>query len=122
MSLTPIERAVIIANSGGYVLVTTADADGMPFLVLGGTLSVTETGHIAVKISLWPQIAANLKQNPHLAIVIWDEAQGKGHQLLGQVVNPAALRTSDSSLQPEKEQPLNYSRSNEIYVRVENVI
>jgi hypothetical protein len=97
MILTPIEQAVIIANSGGNIVVTTADADGIPFMVIGGTLSATETGYIALEISIWPQIAANLQQNPHLTIVTWDEAEGVGYQLLGQVVNQAELSRLDSS-------------------------
>lgn len=122
MTLTPLEQAVIIANSGGRLVVTTADCYGRPFIVIGGTLTVTETGHIALEISIWPQIAANLQQNPHLAIVVWDEAEGVGYQLLGEVVNQAELSAFHSAGLPKSTLPPKSPVNNEIYVRVARVI
>lgn len=105
-----VDTAIALANDGGKIFVSTVGVDGMPHLMIAGTIA--KTGQNSVSVTEWdcPRTSSNLINQDQagsrsVSIVIWDEAQDVGYQLLGSFFG----RTPPGSitLQPPTEKLLN---------------
>lgn len=93
-----LQHAARLARRVGHVLVATSGADGQPHVAAARKFAVTGPGQVALDEWFCPGAVANLRQNPHLAVVIWDAATDEGIQLLGQLENVKETAVTDGYL------------------------
>jgi predicted pyridoxine 5'-phosphate oxidase superfamily flavin-nucleotide-binding protein len=85
MNIEILKKAVLLAKDIGHVFVATADAKGLPHVAAAGKISlISDEGRIAVEAWFCPGTVANLRANPHTALVIWNPNADSGYQLLGE--------------------------------------
>jgi pyridoxine/pyridoxamine 5'-phosphate oxidase len=80
-----IHSAVALGQKLEHVFVATADAEGLPHVAAAGRISLGDEGLMTVSAWFCPGTVMNLRQNPKVSLVIWDEAADTGYQLLGKV-------------------------------------
>ena len=80
-----IHSAVALGQKLEHVFVATADAGGLPHVAAAGRISLGDEGLVAVAAWFCPGTVMNLRQNPKVSLVIWNEAADTGYQLLGKV-------------------------------------
>ncbi|MDZ4231084.1 MAG: pyridoxamine 5'-phosphate oxidase family protein, partial [Dehalococcoidales bacterium] len=68
-----LEKAVRLASKVGYVFIATADAGKWPHLAIARTLALQGEGRIAVNEWFCPGTMSNLRSNPRVSVVVWDE-------------------------------------------------
>ena len=97
-----VDTAVALAKDRGRIFVSTVGIDGMPHLMIAGTIA--KTGQNSVSVTEWecPRTSSNLinqdqTSSRSVSIVIWDEAQDTGYQLLGSCIRG----TPPGSLSPQ---------------------
>ncbi len=86
-----VDTAIALAKNGGKIFVSTVGLDGMPHLMIAG--AIIKTGQNSVSVTEWdcPRTLSNLinldqTSSRSVSIVIWDEAQDIGYQLLGSFI------------------------------------
>jgi len=74
--------ALSMSETTGFAFITTADSAGLPHLSITNRL-VRDHGD-RIYSSAWncPITITNLSENPHCTLVIWDQEQDTGYQLL----------------------------------------
>ena len=97
-----VDTAVAIAKDRGRIFVSTVGLDGVLHLMIAG--AIAKTGQNSISVTEWecPRTSSNLINQDQagsrsVSIVIWDEAQDEGYQLLGSVIRG----TSPGSLSPQ---------------------
>jgi uncharacterized protein len=83
MDKETLSQAVVLSGKLEFVLVATADADGVPHVAAAEKLKLLDDDCIAVKSWYCPGTINNLQDNPNIAIVIWDKNSDHGYQLQG---------------------------------------
>jgi hypothetical protein len=79
------EQAIDLADEIGYVLIATADMNGLPHIASAGSLTPASPTEVIVSEWFCPGTVANAQQNPHIALVVWDPETDVGFQLIGTV-------------------------------------
>jgi hypothetical protein len=115
-----ILAAVALGNRVGYVLIASADRKGRPHLAAADRIEAASAGRIAVSSWFCPRTAANLQENPGVAVVAWDAAAGSGHQVLGRVESVQDLRILDGYA-PGQEAPDFPQTERRLVIAVEKV-
>ncbi len=82
-----LREAVNLGKRLGRVLIATADRAGSPHITVAGKISLDPSGHLIVEEWFCPGALANLRANPGIALVVWDEKRDAGYQLLGRTVH-----------------------------------
>lgn len=85
MKSETIRSAVRLAEKLGKIFVATADSGGIPHVAAAGELAYDSENHVSIAAWFCPGTLANLKNNKHIALVVWDAADDQGFQLLGEV-------------------------------------
>ena len=80
-----IHSAVALGQKLGHVFVATADSEGLPHVAAAGRIGLGSEGLLSVAAWFCPGTVINLRHNPKVSLVIWDEAADIGYQLLGKV-------------------------------------
>ena len=80
-----LDDALTLAKKLEHVYVATADAFGMPHVAAAARLNRTSDDHVAVSAWFCPGTIANLDDNRHISLVVWDPPTDRGYQLLGEV-------------------------------------
>ncbi len=80
-----IDKAIQLAESVGYVLVATSDADGWPHVAAARRIQARKDSRIDVTEWFCPGTMSNLQKNPHVSVVVWDARTDSGYQLLGEM-------------------------------------
>jgi len=109
-----LDAAIKLAQMLGYILVATADAGGMPHLAAAAKIRSASENRVAVSAWFCPCTVANLDQNRHISLVVWDPTSDRGYQLLGEVVqveeasvmNGFSLQAAKGSSMPQVERML----------------
>jgi hypothetical protein len=122
MKSEAVQLAVDLGAKLRLVFVATADAKGSPHIAAAGSISPASKGRVAVDAWFCPGTVANLEQNHHIALVVWDAIGDEGYQLLGEVeemveqsiMNGYVPGMEDSTAPPQVERRL--------LVRVEKVV
>jgi len=81
-----IRKAVDMANRVGYALVATSDRNGLAHVAASRRVEAEPEDHVAVSEWFCPGTLANLQENPHITVVVWDPASDTGFQLIGKSV------------------------------------
>lgn len=107
MKTKNLEKAIDLAAQLGHVFVATADSAGMPHVAAAARIRQSEQGLVTVSAWFCPGTMANLEDNQHISLVIWDPAVDKGFQLLGEMVNVAEQAMMNGySMEAEKNAPI----------------
>jgi hypothetical protein len=83
MKTDRLGKIVGVAEEVGYVLVATADGEGMPHVTVAGKVGLGEGGSVSVSEWFCPGTVANLQVNKRISIVVWARDAEIGYQLLG---------------------------------------
>jgi hypothetical protein len=78
-----IKKAVKLGDQLGHIFVATADADGLPHVAASGKISVENESWVGVSEWFCPGTLSNLRDNPRMALVVWDAKNDIGFQILG---------------------------------------
>jgi len=65
----------------------TASADGKPNVVYIGVLKVEDDETLILSDNFFKKTAANMEENPQVAIVCWDPEKRKSYQIKGRAVS-----------------------------------
>ena len=95
MNKETLQKAVELAEEVGHVVVATADATGLPHLAAASKLSAGSDGQVTVAGWFCPGTAANVDQNRHISLVVWDPTADEGYQLVGRVEHMVEIGVLD---------------------------
>ena len=95
MNVEMLRQAGRLAAKTGVVFVATSDAEGLPHVATAGQFADEGDGLIAVSEWFCPGTVANLRDNPRVAVVIWEAGSDAGFQLLGQVAKVEDMAVLD---------------------------
>ncbi|AQT67974.1 Pyridoxamine 5'-phosphate oxidase [Anaerohalosphaera lusitana] len=84
MDKQKIEQAVHFAANVGPVCIATVDNQGMPHVDAAGQIDLGAEDNVYLTRCFGPQTLMDLKQNDHIAVLIWNEQSQDGYQLIGQ--------------------------------------
>ncbi len=93
MNPAALEHALALARKLGHVFLATADKAGVPHVAAAGKIEPSPRDRVRVSAWFCPGTMADLAENPHVALVIWDPAEDQGYQLIGKTeqVSEAAM-------------------------------
>jgi len=78
-------KADLDVTKAGYVLIATADPDGMPHVAAAGRIEIESQSAVAITEWFCPGTIANLRENSGVSVVAWDRASDRGYQLTGRL-------------------------------------
>jgi hypothetical protein len=116
-----LARVLALAEKVSYVFVASADGDGIPHMASAGSFTLAPEERVVLTEWFCPITVANLQQNPHVAIVVWDQIGDEGYQLLGEVERMRDLAILDGFV-PGKVDPIAPQVERELLVRVRQII
>ncbi len=117
-----LRHATELASHVGSVFVATTGPDGMPHMAAAGKLLADGDDNVAVVEWFCPCTVTNIRDNPRVALVIWNAAGDHGFQLLGEVTQVddlAVLDGYDPAVEPAPPQP---QVERQLIVHVDKVI
>jgi hypothetical protein len=117
-----VGQSVTMVGEFGYLFVATANADGVLHLATARDASFNGSDHVAVAEWFCPETMANVSENRQISLVVWDPAQDRGYQMLGEVEEVRDLAVLDGQVSPEveKRSPAQIQRA--LVVRVDRVL
>jgi hypothetical protein len=86
IKMSNLDNAIDLARKLGHVFVATADLSGMPHVAAAARIHKASEENVAVSAWFCPGTVANLDDNRHISLVVWDPPSDRGYQLLGEVV------------------------------------
>jgi predicted pyridoxine 5'-phosphate oxidase superfamily flavin-nucleotide-binding protein len=86
MNITTLTRSLSLAQKVKHIIIATVGDDGVPHVATAERLRRTERDDLVI-LTAWfcPQTVINLDKRPQISIVIWDNREELGFQLLGEV-------------------------------------
>jgi pyridoxine/pyridoxamine 5'-phosphate oxidase len=87
MNVKILKKAIALAEKAGSIFIATVDAHGVPHIAAATKADLTPEGRVAITEWFCPGTIANLQQNFHVSLVIWDKENDSGYQLLGDIEN-----------------------------------
>jgi len=78
-----LKRAIQFYEKSGYGFLATANAEGEPHIACAGKIDLVSPDSIAITEWFCPRTVRNLSENPSLSLVLWDQSEDRGFQLLG---------------------------------------
>lgn len=87
MTTTSIKQAVELARKLGHIFVATADAEGLPHVAAAAAMDYVAADTVTVSAWFCPGTLSNLEQNRRVSLIVWDEKNDSGFQLVGRVEN-----------------------------------
>lgn len=122
MEKEPFEQAIELADQVGHVFLATADAQGLPHIASAGSLTPASPTDIIVSEWFCLGTVANVQQNPHIAVVVWDPDRDVGYQLIGTVTSVQELAILDGYVPGEEATPPLPQTEQALHVHVDRVL
>ena len=122
MDLEKLREAINLGKVSGRVFVATADGSGLPHIAAAREVGMVDG--FLVTLSTWfcPGTMANLKTNPLVSLVVWDQDRDFGYQLLGKAVKMEGIAMMDGYAgDTEKMRPLP-QEERRITIEVEKIL
>lgn len=87
MKIEMLRETVRLAQAAGFVMIATANEQGMPHITAAGRLELIDENEADIAVTEWfcPGTVSNLQKNKHVSIVVWTKKLETGFQLLGQL-------------------------------------
>ena len=117
-----IKKAVELAGRTKSVLIATANRQGEPHLAAAGRLELIDKTRVAVSAWFCPMTVANLRQNLHISLVVWDSKTDTGYQLTGRSEKVEELAMLDGYAPKFDEKITIPQVERRVVVKVEKVI
>jgi uncharacterized protein len=117
-----IHSAVALGQKLEHVFVATADAEGLPHVAAAGRISLGSEGLLTVAAWFCPGTVLNLRNNPKVALVIWDEIADTGYQLIGKVEKVEETAMLDGYIPEMEGKDPSPQVERRLLIRVEKVI
>ncbi|MBI2852564.1 MAG: pyridoxamine 5'-phosphate oxidase family protein [Chloroflexi bacterium] len=122
MGTEALAEAQQLAEKVGHVFIATAGKDGWPHLAAAKAMKLMPGGRAEVNEWFCPGTVANLKVNPRVSIVIWDESGDRGYQLLGEMEKMMDIGLLDGYTPEMKSKFIIPQVESQLVLRVERVI
>jgi len=122
MKAATLIEAVNIGTKAGYVLIATADLDGMPHVAAASRIEIESQSVVAITEWFGPGTIANLQKSSGVSVVAWDRVSDRGYQLLGRLETArdvAVLNGYAPGLEPEPPLP---QVQEQLLIRVEKIM
>jgi len=117
-----LEKAVKLSLELDYVLVATADQEGVPHMAAAEKLLLASEDTVAVTSWCCPATVANLHDSPRIAIVVWNPVTDIGYQLLGQIERVEDLNIMDGFAPEIEKRTAIVEVEKQLTVRVEKIL
>ncbi len=78
-----LRKAVELAKKVKYTIIGTASTKMEPHIAAATQMTFIDDTHVAVSEWFCPGTVANLLENPFVSLVVWDNENDKGYQLIG---------------------------------------
>jgi uncharacterized protein len=78
-----LQQAVSFVAKIEYVLISTASKTKEPHIAVATRMDLVDNIHVTVSAWFCPTTVINLFENPSLSLVIWDQENDTGYQLIG---------------------------------------
>ena len=114
--------AIELAQKTGFVLITTADVNGLPHVTAAGKINGDSFDHINVMDWFCPNTLANLRRNEYVSVVIWDRNSNRGFQLLGQLERITETSVMDGYSAAFEEAPLLPQIEKQILIHIDKIL
>lgn len=116
-----LEQAVLLAKKMGYVFLGTADCNGVPHLSIVQPLDIDSRDRLRLIGWFCERTTANLENNPHICVVIWDHQADCGYQLIGETQDIKEVAILDGYSAAERSHPLPQVER-KIFMRVDKIL
>ena len=117
-----LDAAIGLAEKLGHVFVATADSAGMPHVAAAAQIKKTSDDQVAVSAWFCPGTVANLSDNRHISLVVWDSPSDRGFRVLGAVENIAEQAMMNGYLPDAELKAPMPQVERELLVRVDKVL
>ncbi len=99
-----IKKSINLFDEVGIVLMATADPRGTPHMVTAKGMTLTPGNQPVLTSWFCLKTLENLRVNPRIALVVWDERRDLGYQLTGICEEIRDLATLNGYSEGEEEQ------------------
>ena len=117
-----IHSAVALGQKLEHVFVATANTEGLPHVAAAGRINLESEGLLTVAAWFCPGTVMNLRRNPNVSLVIWDEAADNGYQLMGKVEKVEETAMLNGYIPEREEKDSSPQVERRLIVRVEKAI
>ncbi len=114
-----LREAVALGERVGFVFLVTSSDDGIPHLAVAGRISGPGGARVVAKEWFCPITMANVRENPAVAMVVWDRTDDTGYQMVGRVVDVRDLAMVDGYAPGQEPVP---QVERELVIRVADVL
>lgn len=122
MKHSTLIEAVNIGKKAGYVVVATADSNGMPHIAIAGKIELEDQSTTTITEWFCPGTIANLEQNSSVSVVAWDRASDRGFQLLGRLKTENDVAVLNGYAQGLEGEPPLPQVQRRLLIRVEKIM
>lgn len=124
MNKGKLQEAIALAGETGRVFVGTADGSGLPHIAAAGEMGMIDGSGSTVSVSSWfcPGTIANLQANPWVSLVVWNQEQDVGYQLIGRAVKTEDIAMMDGYVGDREEKTPLPQEERRIIVEVEKIL
>jgi uncharacterized protein len=106
----------------GHIMIATADKKGLPHIAAATMISPVSDREVHVDGWFCERTEQNLRENPKIALVVWDREFDHGYQLLGESSGEKDIAIMDG-YSPEMEEVGNFPQfERELYVKVTSIL
>jgi predicted pyridoxine 5'-phosphate oxidase superfamily flavin-nucleotide-binding protein len=116
-----IEKLSDLMEKVSYLIVATTDNKGLPHIASTSSFRLTSDESLVLTDWFCAITMANLKHNPSVAILVWNDARDVGYQIVGEVERIQELSILNGYL-PEKTSTPVPQVEWELSVRIEEVL
>jgi uncharacterized protein len=95
MSRNALEDMERISRKVGHVMIATTDRKGIPHIAAASKITVVSDNEVRVDGWFCSKTVQNLRENPNIALVVWDREFDRGFQLIGQCRNEKDIAVLD---------------------------
>lgn len=120
MTMPDIVQKTIREADAAYV--ATADDQGEPHLAVCRHVRLVDAEHVAFMGWFCPRSVANIADNDHVSLAVWDPDSDHGYQLLGEVIASEIAAVQDGWLGEAQEKAPLPQEEREFTVRVDAVL
>lgn len=122
MAQDALQKVIEFAANIEHFLIATVALDGMPHIAAAGQLSLTNDGHVEIAAWFCPTTVANLQEDHRISVVIWDQTNDKGYQLLGKAEKIVDIAMMDGYT-PEMDEKVRMPQTErKLIVRVNKIL